>query len=44
LKPELIQITTDNVKLIKERMKETQDRQKSYADNHRRPLEFVVED
>jgi hypothetical protein len=28
-----VQITVDKVKVIKERMKEAQDRQKSYADN-----------
>jgi len=35
---------TDKIKVIKERMKKAQDRQKSYADNHRRPLEFQVRD
>ena len=44
LGPELVQITVDKVKVIKERMKEAQDRQKSYADNRRRPLEFQIGD
>jgi len=44
LGPELEQITVDKVKVIKERMKEAQDRQKSYADNRRRPLEFQIGD
>jgi hypothetical protein len=44
LRPELVQITVDKVKVIKKRMKEAQDRQKSYADNRRRPLEFQIGD
>jgi hypothetical protein len=44
LGPELVQITIDKVKVIKERMKESQDQQKSYADNRRRPLEFQIGD
>ena len=39
-----MQITVDKVKVIKERMKESQDQQKSYADNRRRPLEFQIGD
>ena len=31
--PEIVQVTTDNVKVIKDRLKIAQDRQKSYADN-----------
>ncbi|WVY99024.1 hypothetical protein V8G54_031175 [Vigna mungo] len=38
--PELLQQTTEKVKLIQERMRTTQSRQKSYADRRRRPLEF----
>jgi len=41
---EMVQLTTDKVRVIKKRMKEAQDRQKSYADNRRRPLEFQVGD
>ncbi|GJR67173.1 putative reverse transcriptase domain-containing protein [Tanacetum coccineum] len=38
--PELVQETTDKVVLIKEKLKAARDRQKSYADNGRKPLEF----
>ncbi|KAG2394978.1 uncharacterized protein HKW66_Vig0076470 [Vigna angularis] len=38
--PELLQRTTEKIKLIQDRMKATQSRQKSYADKRRRPLEF----
>ncbi|MCI95610.1 hypothetical protein A2U01_0116908, partial [Trifolium medium] len=38
--PEMMQQTTNKVKQIRARMKVTQDRQKSYADKRRRPLEF----
>ncbi|GJX28018.1 hypothetical protein Tco_0236097 [Tanacetum coccineum] len=38
--PELVQETTDKVVLIKEKLKAARDRQKSYADNRRKPLEF----
>ena len=42
--PEIVQVTTDNVKVIRDRLKIAQDRQKSYADNRRRDLEFQVGD
>ncbi|GJT94412.1 reverse transcriptase domain-containing protein [Tanacetum coccineum] len=42
--PELVQETTDKVVLIKEKLKAVRDRQKSYADNRRKPLEFEVGD
>ncbi|GKF14334.1 hypothetical protein Tco_0055796 [Tanacetum coccineum] len=42
--PELVQETTDKVVLIKEKLKEARDRQKSYADNRRKPLKFEVRD
>ncbi|GJS15317.1 putative reverse transcriptase domain-containing protein [Tanacetum coccineum] len=42
--PELIQETTDKVVLIKDKLKAARDRQKSYADNRRKPLEFEVGD
>ncbi|GKF31684.1 hypothetical protein Tco_0101482 [Tanacetum coccineum] len=38
--PELVQETTDKVVLIKEKLKAARVRQKSYADNRRKPLEF----
>ncbi|GJS34342.1 putative reverse transcriptase domain-containing protein [Tanacetum coccineum] len=42
--PELIQETTKNIVLIKQRMQAAQDRQKSYADRKRKPMEFEVGD
>ncbi|GKE74097.1 putative reverse transcriptase domain-containing protein, partial [Tanacetum coccineum] len=42
--PELIQETIDKVVLIKEKLKAARDRQKSYANNRRKPLEFEVGD
>nr|GFC34927.1 putative reverse transcriptase domain-containing protein [Tanacetum cinerariifolium] len=42
--PELVQETTDKVVLIKEKLKAAKDRQKRYADNKRKPLEFEVRD
>ncbi|GJS24841.1 reverse transcriptase domain-containing protein [Tanacetum coccineum] len=42
--PELVQETTDKVVVIKERLQAARDRQKSYADNRRKPLEFEVGD
>ncbi|GJY73429.1 putative reverse transcriptase domain-containing protein [Tanacetum coccineum] len=38
--PELVQETTDKVVLIKKKLKAARDRQKSYANNRRKPLEF----
>jgi hypothetical protein len=40
----MVQITTEKVKIIKDRMKAAQDRQKSYADVRRRPIDFNVGD
>ncbi|GKD17607.1 hypothetical protein Tco_1206765 [Tanacetum coccineum] len=40
----LVQETIDKVVLIKEKLKAARDRQKSYADNRRKPLEFEVGD
>ncbi|GJT36963.1 putative reverse transcriptase domain-containing protein [Tanacetum coccineum] len=42
--PELVQETTDKIILIKEKLKSARDRQKSYDDNRRKPLEFEVRD
>ncbi|GJY86792.1 putative reverse transcriptase domain-containing protein [Tanacetum coccineum] len=42
--PELIQETTEKIVLIKQRMQVAQDRQKSYADRKRKPMEFEVGD
>nr|GEX79328.1 reverse transcriptase domain-containing protein [Tanacetum cinerariifolium]GEX82420.1 reverse transcriptase domain-containing protein [Tanacetum cinerariifolium] len=44
IRPELVQETTDKAVLIKEKLKAARDRQKSYADNRRKPLEFEVGD
>ncbi|GKB87697.1 putative reverse transcriptase domain-containing protein [Tanacetum coccineum] len=38
--PKLIQETTEKIVLIKQRMQAAQDRQKSYADQKRKPMEF----
>ncbi|KAD6119027.1 hypothetical protein E3N88_10298 [Mikania micrantha] len=40
--PEFIQETTNKIALIQERIKAARDRQKSYTDNRRRPLEFQI--
>ncbi|GJY97127.1 putative reverse transcriptase domain-containing protein [Tanacetum coccineum] len=42
--PELVLEMTDKVVLIKEKLKAARDRQKSYADKRRKPLEFEVGD
>ncbi|XP_075515728.1 uncharacterized protein LOC142550538 [Primulina tabacum] len=40
--PELVQITVDKVTVVREKLKAAQDRQKSWADLKRRPVEFNV--
>ncbi|GJY38620.1 putative reverse transcriptase domain-containing protein [Tanacetum coccineum] len=42
--PELVQETTKKISQIKDRLKATRDRQKSYANKKRKPLEFSVGD
>ncbi|GKA60178.1 hypothetical protein Tco_0759585, partial [Tanacetum coccineum] len=42
--PELVQETTKKISLIKDRLKAARDRQKSYANKRRKPLEFSVGD
>nr|GEU57593.1 putative reverse transcriptase domain-containing protein [Tanacetum cinerariifolium] len=42
--PELVHETIDKAVLIKKKLKAARDRQKSYADIRRKPLEFEVED
>nr|GEW08671.1 putative reverse transcriptase domain-containing protein [Tanacetum cinerariifolium] len=44
LGPELIQETTEKIIQIKQRMQAAHDRQNSYADLKRKPMEFQVED
>ncbi|GKA07956.1 hypothetical protein Tco_0687287 [Tanacetum coccineum] len=38
--PEMIEVTNEKVAVAREKLKEAQTRQKSYADRHRRALEF----
>ncbi|GJU33540.1 putative reverse transcriptase domain-containing protein [Tanacetum coccineum] len=42
--PELVQETTEKISQIKDKLKAACDRQKSYADKRRKPLEFSVGD
>ena len=42
--PEIVQITSEKIQLIRQRLKIANDRQKSYADNRRRDLEFEIGD
>nr|GEV97549.1 hypothetical protein [Tanacetum cinerariifolium] len=42
--PQLVQETTKKISRIKDRLKAMRDRQKSYADNRRKPLEYSVGD
>ncbi|EOY03318.1 Uncharacterized protein TCM_018216 [Theobroma cacao] len=44
LGPELVQDATEKIRVIRQRMLTAQSRQKSYADNRRRDLEFQVGD
>ncbi|GKD43081.1 putative reverse transcriptase domain-containing protein [Tanacetum coccineum] len=42
--PEIVQETTEKIVQIKQRMQASRDRQKSYADIKRKPMEFQVRD
>jgi hypothetical protein len=42
LGPELVQMTTEKIKLIHERLRIARSRQKSYAERRRRDLEFQI--
>ncbi|GKB30570.1 putative reverse transcriptase domain-containing protein [Tanacetum coccineum] len=42
--PEIVQETTEKIIQVKQRMQAARDRQKSYADLKRKPMEFEVED
>nr|GEX47605.1 putative reverse transcriptase domain-containing protein [Tanacetum cinerariifolium] len=44
IRPKIIQETTDKIVQIKERLKTARDRQKSYANNRQKLLEFNVDD
>ncbi|KAJ9552858.1 hypothetical protein OSB04_016903 [Centaurea solstitialis] len=40
--PEIVQITSDKINQVRERLKTARDRQKSYADKRRKDIEFKV--
>ncbi|KAJ9552777.1 hypothetical protein OSB04_016822 [Centaurea solstitialis] len=42
--PEIVQITSDKINQVRERLKTTRDRQKSYADKRRKDIDFQVGD
>ena len=42
--PELVQITLEKLKVVRDNLKIARDRQKSYADNRRRDLQFEIGD
>ena len=42
--PELVQITSKKLKVVRDNLKTLRDRQKSYADNRRRDLQFETGD
>ena len=44
LRPEIVQQTIEKVKMIQEKMKASQSRQKSYHDKRRKDLEFQERD
>ncbi|KAJ9541676.1 hypothetical protein OSB04_028182 [Centaurea solstitialis] len=44
IRPDIVQETTDKIKMVQEKLKAARDSQKSYADNRRKPLEFQIGD
>ncbi|KAJ9539243.1 hypothetical protein OSB04_031976 [Centaurea solstitialis] len=44
IRPDIVQETTNKIKLMQEKLKAARDRQKSYADNRRKPLEYQIGD
>ena len=42
--PELVQVTSEKVKVVHDNLKMTRDRQRSYANNRRRDLQFEIGD
>ena len=44
LDPEIVEITIDHIRLIREKLKATQDRQKSYTDLKHRDVVLKVSD
>ena len=41
---ELIKVSTKKIQIVRERLKVSQDHQKSYADTRRKDLEFEMDD
>ena len=39
-----MQITSEKVKVVRDNLKIARDRHKSYVDNHRRDLQFEIDD
>ena len=44
VRPELVQVTSEKVKIVYDNLKITRYRQRSYADNRRRDLQFEIGD
>ena len=44
VRPELLEQTTEKVRMVRDKIQASQSRQKAYADRGRRPLEFVAGD
>ena len=42
--PEIVQMTVDKINVIKSKLKAAQDRQKSYVDQHRKEMEFQIDE
>jgi len=42
--PELLEQTTEKVRMVRNKMQASQSRQKAYIDRRRRPLEFAARD
>ena len=42
--PEIVQMTADKINIIKSKLKAAQDRQKSYSDQHRKEMEYQVDE
>ena len=41
---ELMRVTSEKVKVVHDNLKTSRDRQRIYADNHRRDLQFEIDD
>ena len=42
--PKIVQVTSDKIRQIRDRMKAAQDRQRMYANKRRKPIEFHIGD